>query len=106
MEPAEEVSAEYDEAGQSAGEENAEQNMPTRPQRQRRPPQILTYNSMGKPQYQRVEPVVSSSFVNSIQAPWMTPAAAAVHFGAPVYYCLASMFTACQLLEVHVENLV
>ena len=38
MEPTEEVSAEYDEAGQSAGEENAEQNMPTRPQRHRRPP--------------------------------------------------------------------
>ena len=45
MEHAEEVSAEYDEAGQSAGKENAEQNMPTWPQRQRRPPQILTYNS-------------------------------------------------------------
>lgn len=85
MEPAEEVSAEYDEAGQPEGGGIAEQNMSTRPQRQRRPPQILAYNSLGNPQYQRVEPVMSGPLVNSTHAPWMTPAAAAVHFEAPLY---------------------
>ena len=51
----------------------AEQDVRTRPQRYRRPPQILTYNSLENPQYQCVEPVVSSSFVNSIQAPVKAP---------------------------------
>jgi len=82
MEPANQGSAENDETEQSEGEDIAEQDVPTRPQRQRRPPQILTYNSLGNPQYQCVEPVVSSSFVNSIQA----PVAAAIHPGAPLYF--------------------
>ena len=51
-------------------------------QRQRRPPQILTYNSLGNPQYQCAEPVVGSSFVNSIQA----PATVAIHPGVPLYF--------------------
>ena len=84
IESAEEVGAEYDGAEQS--EDIVEHNLPTRPQRQRRPPpQILTYNSLGNPQYQRVEPCSSEqSIFNSTQVPWMTPAAAAV--GAPLYY--------------------
>ena len=81
MEPANQGSAENDETEQSEGEDIAEQDVPTRPQRQRRPPQILTYDSLGNPQYQCVEPVVSSSFVNSIQA----PVAAAIHPGAPLF---------------------
>ena len=48
-EPANEGSAENDEAELSGGECIAEQDIPTRPQRQRRSPQILTYNSLGKP---------------------------------------------------------
>ena len=67
-EPANEGSAENDEAELSAGEYIAEQDVPTRPQRQRRSPQILTYNSLGNPQYQCVQPVVDSSSVNPIQA--------------------------------------
>ncbi|PFX27046.1 Transposon Ty3-G Gag-Pol polyprotein [Stylophora pistillata] len=66
----------------SEGEDIAEQDMWTRPQRQRRPPQILTYNPLGNPQYQSAEPVVSSSRVNSIQAPAMT----AIHPGTPLYF--------------------
>ena len=81
MEPANQGSAENDETEQSEGEDIAEQDVPTRPQRQRRPRQILTYDSLGNPQYQCVEPVVSSSFVNSIQA----PVAAAIHPGAPLF---------------------
>ena len=82
MEPANQGSAENDETEQSEGENIAEQDLPTRPQRQTRPPQILTYNSLGNPKYQCVEPVVSSSFVNSIQA----PVAAAIHPGASLYF--------------------
>ena len=82
MEPENEGSTENDETEQSEEEDIAEQDAPTRPQRQRRPPQILTYNSLGNPQYQCVEPVVSSSFVNSVQA----PAAAAIYPGTPLYF--------------------
>ena len=82
MEPANQGSAEKDETEQSDGEDSAEQDVPSRPQRQRRPPQILAYNSLGNPQYQSVEPVVSGSFVNPIQA----PVAAAIHPGAPFYF--------------------
>ena len=82
MEPANHGSAENDETEQSEGEDIAEQDVLTRPQRQRRPPQILTYNPLGNPQYQSVEPVVSSSFVNPIQA----PVVAAIHPGAPLYF--------------------
>ena len=82
MEPAKLGSAENDETEQSEAEDIAEQDVPTRPQHQRRPPQILTYNSLGNPQYQSVEPVVSRSFVNPIQA----PVAAAIHPGAPLYF--------------------
>ena len=46
-EPANEGSAENDEAGLSGGECVAEQDVLTWPQRQRRPPQSLTYNSLG-----------------------------------------------------------
>ena len=73
--------AENDETEQSEGEDIAEQDLRTRPHRQRRPPQILTYNSLGNPQHRQAEPVVRSLFVNSIQAPTMT----AVHPGAPCY---------------------
>lgn len=66
----------------SEGEDIAEQDMWTRPQRQRRPPQILTYNSLGNPQYQSAEPVFSSSRVNAIQ----TPAITAIHPGIPLYF--------------------
>lgn len=66
----------------SGGEDIAEQDMWTRPQRQRRPPQILTYNSLGNPQYQSAEPVFSSSRVNAIQ----TPAITAIHPGIPLYF--------------------
>lgn len=82
VELANEGSADNDETEQSEGEDIAEQDVPTLPQRQRRPPQILSYNSLGNPQYQCVEPVVSSSFVNSIQA----PAAAAIHPGKPLHF--------------------
>ena len=74
-----EGSAENDEAELPGGECIAEQDVPTRPRRQRRPPQILTYNSLGNPQYQCVQPVVGSSSVNPIQA----SVAAAIHPGAP-----------------------
>ena len=50
------------------GGDNAEQDMPTRPQRQRRPPQILTHNSLGNPQYQYVESGVRCLSINPIQA--------------------------------------
>ena len=82
MEPANQGSAENDETEKSKGEDIAEHDVPSRPQRQRRPPQILTYNSLGNPQYQSVEPVFSRSFVNPIQA----PVAAAIHPGAPLYF--------------------
>ena len=65
MEPVNKGSAENDETEQSEGEDIAEQDVPTRPQRHSRPPQILTYKSLGNTQYQCVEPVVRSSFVNS-----------------------------------------
>lgn len=81
-EPGNEGTAGNDETEQSEEEDIAEQDATTRPQRQRRPPQILTYNSLGNPQYQCVEPVVSSLFVNSIQA----PAAAAIYPGPPLYF--------------------
>lgn len=81
-EPANEGSAENDETEQSEGEDIAEQDVPIRLQRQRRPPQILTYNSLGNPQYQCVEQVVSSTFLISIQA----PVAAAIHPGTPLYF--------------------
>ena len=82
MQPANEGSAENDETEQSEGEDIAEQDVRTRLQRQRRPPQILTYNTLGNPQYQCAEPVVSSSFVHSIQA----PTTAAIHPGVPLYF--------------------
>ena len=66
---ANEGSAGKNESEQSEDGAIAEQDVRTRPQRQRRPPQILTYNSLENPQYQCVEAVVRSSFVNSIQAP-------------------------------------
>ena len=88
-----EVSGEYDGSEQSEEEDVAEQNMPTRPQHERRPPQVLTYNFLGNPQYQCVEPVVRSTFVNSIQAPWLAPTAAAVHLGAPFYYWVWPVFS-------------
>lgn len=66
----------------SEGEDIAEQDMWTRPQRQRRPPQILTYNSLGNPQYQSAEPGFSSSRVNAIQAPAIT----AIPPGTPLYF--------------------
>ena len=81
--PANEGSAGNDETEPSEGEDIAEQDVWTRPQHQRRPPQILTYNSLGNPQYQCVEPLVSSSFVNAIQA----PATAAIHPGVPLFFC-------------------
>ena len=81
-EPGNEGTAGNDETEQSEEEDIAEQDATTRPQRQRRPPQILTYNSLGNPQYQCVEPVVSSLFVNSIQA----SAAAAIYPGPPLYF--------------------
>ena len=56
------MSGEYDGSEQSEEEDVVEQNMPTRPQRLRRPPQVLTYNSLGNPQHQCVEPVVRSTF--------------------------------------------
>lgn len=40
----------------------------TRPQRERRPPLTLTYNQMGTPEYQRLNPVV-----DTIQAPQVQP---------------------------------
>lgn len=76
MEPANEGSTENDKTEQS------EQDVPNRLQHQRRPPQILTYNFQGNPQYQCVETEVSSSFVKSIHA----PAAAAIHPGKPLYF--------------------
>ena len=36
----------------STGEATSEQNVSSRPLRHRRPPQILTYSSLGKPEYQ------------------------------------------------------
>ncbi|KAK2564655.1 hypothetical protein P5673_012136 [Acropora cervicornis] len=80
MESADEERAENDETEPSGEEDNAEQDVPTRPQRQRRPPQILTHNSLGNPQYQYVEPVRCLS-VNPIQA----SVAAAIQPGAPLY---------------------
>ena len=56
-ESTDEERAENDETEPSGEEDNAEQDAPTGPQRQRRLPQILTYNSLGNPQYQDVEPV-------------------------------------------------
>ena len=82
IEPANQGSAENDESEQSEREDIGEQDVPTRPQRHRRPPQILTYNSLGNPKSQCVEPVVRSSFVNSIQ----TPDAAVIQHGAPLYF--------------------
>ena len=67
---------------ESEVEDSTEQDVLTRQQRKRRPPPNLIYNSLGNPQYQCVEPVVSSSFVNSIQA----PATAAIHPGALLYF--------------------
>ncbi|KAJ7391100.1 hypothetical protein OS493_020124 [Desmophyllum pertusum] len=75
-----ELVGDYD-AEQSSDEDITEQNMSTRPQRQRRPPRILMYNSFGNPEYQCISPTV-----NSIQVPWMTPPAVAVPFGTPIYY--------------------
>ena len=82
MQPTNEGSTENDETEQSEGEDIAEQDVRTLPERQRRPPQILTYNNLGNPQYQCAEPVVGSSFVNSIQA----PATVAIHPGVPLYF--------------------
>lgn len=81
---ANEGSARNDETEQSEEEDIAEQDVRTRLQHQRTPPQIITYNSKGDPQYQSVEPVVSSSFVNFIQA----PATAAIYPGVPLYFCV------------------
>jgi len=53
-------SAENDEIDQLEGEDIDEQDVRTRSQHQRRPQQILTYNSLGNPQYQRAEPEVSN----------------------------------------------
>ena len=50
--PANERSAGNDETEQPEGEDIAEQDVRTRPQRQRRPPPILTYISLENPQYQ------------------------------------------------------
>ena len=50
-EPANEGRAENDEVELSGEEYIAELDVPTRPQRQGRPPQILTYNSLGNPRY-------------------------------------------------------
>ena len=36
-----------------------QESVSTRPQRQCRPPQIFTYNSLGNPEYQRVNPLVN-----------------------------------------------
>ena len=59
MQPANDRSAENDQTEESEGEDIAEEDVQTRPQHQRRPPQILTCNSMGNPQYQCVEPVIT-----------------------------------------------
>ena len=80
-ESADEERAENDETEPSGEDDNAEQDVPTRPQRQRRPPQILTYNSLGNPLYQYVEPVRCLS-ANPIQA----SVAAAIQPGAPLYF--------------------
>ena len=82
VQPANAGNAENDETEQSEGEDIAEQDVRTRPQRQRRPPQILTYNTLGNPQYQCAEPVASSLSVNSVQA----PTTAAIHTGVPLYF--------------------
>lgn len=44
-EPANEGSAENDDTEESEEEDSVEKDVPTRPQRQRRSPKILTYNS-------------------------------------------------------------
>ena len=80
-ESANEGSAENDETEPSGEENNAEQDVPIWLRRQRRPPQILTYNSLGNPQYQYLEPVTCLS-VNAIQA----SVAAAIQPGAPLYF--------------------
>lgn len=62
------------------GEIAPEQNVSTRPQRQSRPPQILTYSSLGNPGYQRF-----NSTVNCVQIPWMPPPTATVPPQGPLY---------------------
>ena len=93
---ANEGSAGKNETEQSENGAIPEQDVRTRPQRQRRPPQILTYNSLENPQYQCVEPVVSSSFVNSIQAPETAPIYPLCH---PLFLRVAMLFTISTLLE-------
>ena len=58
-----------------------EESVSTRPQRECRPPQIFIYNSLGNPEYQRVNPLV-----NYIQMPWTSPPALPVPYHGPVYY--------------------
>ena len=91
-----EGSAENDETEPSGEEDIAEQDVQTRPQRQRRPPQILTYNSMGILQYQCVEPVVRCLSVNPTQA---SVAAAIQPLSAPLFLGVSMLFTTCLLLE-------
>lgn len=51
----------------------------TRPRRETRPPQILTYSQMGVPEYQRLNPVVNSIqcpqviFPYQVMANWLVP---------------------------------
>ena len=90
-ESANEGSAENDETEPSGEEDNASQDVPTRPQRQRRPPQILTYNSLGNPQYQYVEPVVRCLSVNPIEA----SVAAAIQPGALLYFLVCPCYLQC-----------
>ena len=81
-------SATNDETEPSGKEDIAEQYVPTWPQCQRRPPQILTYNSLENPQYQCVEPVVRCLSINPIQA----SVTAAIHPRAPLYFLVCPWF--------------
>ena len=66
-----------------------EQNVSTRPQRQCRPPQTLTYSSLGYPEYQRF-----NSTVNCVQVPWMLPPVATAPPQGPLYYWILPMMPA------------
>ena len=60
---------------------STEESVSTRPQHQCRPPQIFTYNSLGNPEYQRVNPLVKY-----VQMPWTSPPALPVPYHGPFYY--------------------
>ena len=63
-----------------------EQNVSTRPQRQCRPPQTLTYSSLGNPEYQRF-----NSTVNCVRVPWMLPRWQLPPPQGPLYYWIWPM---------------